>query len=262
MSYTDDLIGKKFGKLLVISRNYDRQKELLSQNKGNKAYCNCLCDCGKKVVVSGSNLKNKSSPTRSCGCYAKEVKHRQKNTKCNKWIIKEDTTIGITSNGDKFYIDTLDYDLVKNYCWRIDKFGYVVANSRNGSNKIIRIHRLIMGATTNDTYVDHKNWDKLNNKRSNLRIATKSQNNINIKRKSNNTTGYTGVTYNKKFNKYCARISINGKRIFLGWFDDINDAIQARHKAELDLHSEWSGEINRKDYEKHIKMKRSELNDR
>lgn len=134
-----------------------------------------------------------------------------------------------------------------NYCWRITNKGYVVANSRNGSNKIIWLHRLIMNVNDENILVDHKDWDKSNNRKSNLRIATKSENNINIKRKINNTSGYTGVTLNKRSGKYVARISKNGKRIYIGIFDLFEDAVMARHKAELMIHNEWSGEINRKD---------------
>lgn len=250
MSYAKDLVGKRFGRLLVISRNYDKQKELYKQGKGNKAYWNCLCDCGNSVIVGSSALKNKQSPTYSCGCYKEEVSHKQKNTKYNEWIIDGDTTIGVTSKGEKFYIDTSNYDVVKDYCWRIDKHGYVVANGRDGKNKIVRLHRIIMCVSDKGVLVDHKNWNKLDNRKYNLRVATKSQNNINIKKKSNNTTGYTGVCFNKRIQKYNARISKNGKRLFLGYFDTIDDAINARHKAELEIHGEWSGEINRKDYVK------------
>lgn len=251
MSYTEDLVGKRFGRLLVLSRNYERQKELFKQGKGNEAYWNCLCDCGNYKTISGSSLKNKKSPTLSCGCYSKEVRHRQKNTKTNKWIINEEITIGITSKGEQFIIDNADYDLVKIYCWRIDKHGYVVANARNGTNKIIRIHKLIMGVTYNQKQiVDHINWDKLDNRKCNLRFVTKSQNNINIHRKSNNKSGYTGVYYSKRLNKYCARIGINKNKIYLGDFNTFEEAVKARHLAELKIHGDWSGEINRQDYNK------------
>lgn len=194
MSYTEDLVGKRFGRLLVLSRNYERQKELFKQGKSNEAYWNCLCDCGNYKTISGSSLKNKKSPTLSCGCYSKEVRHR---------------------------------------------------------HKIIRIHKLIMGVTYNQKQiVDHINWDKLDNRKCNLRFVTKSQNNINIHRKSNNKSGYTGVYYSKRLNKYCARIGINKNKIYLGDFNTFEEAVKARHLAELKIHGDWSGEINRQDYNK------------
>ena len=81
MATAKDLTGMKFGRLTVLSRNYDKQKELYDKTKQYKAFWNCLCDCGNEVVVTSSNLQNKANPTLSCGCYFKEVCHKQKNTK-------------------------------------------------------------------------------------------------------------------------------------------------------------------------------------
>lgn len=249
MSYAEDLSGRRFGRLFVLSRNYDMQKEIYIKTGKQIAFWNCVCDCGNQKVIKSSNLKNRRNPTMSCGCLCKEQLHKQKNTKENQWIINDDETIGITTSGKKFFIDTEDLELAKQYCWRIDKqSGYVIANSRNGENKIIWLHRLVMGVTNKEIYVDHSDWNKRNNKKSNLRIATKSENNMNIKRKSNNTSGYTGVTINKRTGKFVARISKNNKRFYLGSFETFEEAVKVRHKAEMVMHNKWSGEINRKDY--------------
>jgi hypothetical protein len=63
MGGLDNLIGKKFNRLLVI----ERAKNL---NKNRNARWKCLCDCGNVVIVFGRNLKNNN--TMSCGCYCKE----------------------------------------------------------------------------------------------------------------------------------------------------------------------------------------------
>lgn len=255
MSRAKDLTGKRFRRLVVISRNYEKQKELYDTKGVHKAFWNCRCDCGNNTIVTSSNLNNKKNPTTSCGCYAEEAQHKQKNTKENEWILneKEGYATGITCNGQKFLIDIDDLGKVKNYCWRIERNDYVIANSRNGTNKIIWLHRLIMNATNENVYVDHKNWNKRDNRKCNLRLATKSENNINIKRKKNNTSGYTGVCLNKRNNKYAARISKNGVRTFLGSFDSFEEAVIARHEAEIKIHEDWSGEINRNDFKSVIK---------
>lgn len=250
MSFAKDLTGMRFGRLNVISRNYEKQSEYFINTGNYSAFWNCLCDCGNPTIVKSSALMNKSNPTTSCGCYSDEVKHKQKNTKEIEWMFDGNDVYGITNKGEKFIIDAEDFNRVKNYCWRKDRKGYIVANSRNGSNKIIWLHRVIMKAKDNEI-VDHINWDKSNNKKSNLRIATKTQNNINIKRKSNNTSGYTGVSVLKN-GKYRSAISINGKKYHLGTFDRLEDAVKVRHKAEQILHGEWSGEINRNDFMKLI----------
>lgn len=245
MSYAVDLTGKRFGRLLVVSRNKQKQDDYLKQTGNNKAFWNCKCDCGNTVVVSGSSLKNRISPTRSCGCLQKEAIHRQKNTKSITWSMDEsnNTVVGTDSHGHKFKIDADDYEKVKDYCWRVTNKGYVVANARNGSNRYVWIHRIIMGAEE-DQFVDHKNWDKADNRKVNLRIATKAQNCTNIDLKKNNTTGYTGVTRTRN-GRYLARITANGTRHYIGTYDSFSDAVKARHDAEIRLHGEWSGSNNK-----------------
>ena len=253
MSYAKDLTGSRFGRLTVLSRNYDKQTELYNNKRQYKAFWNCICDCGKTTIVGSSNLLNKNNPTISCGCYKKEVSQKQKNTKSITWINKGETTIGITTSGEKFYIDSEDLGKVRSYCWRIDSKGYVVANSKDGTNKTIRLHRVLMDADSK-TLIDHKNWDKTDNRKHNLRIASKSQNNINIKRKSNNTSGYPGITLNKR-GHYVARISVDGVRYYLGTYENFKEAVIARRKAEIKLHKEWAGENNKHDFDKIINIK-------
>ncbi len=72
MAYAKDLIGLKFGRLQVVSRDYDKQNEYLKEKGEHRAFWNCICDCGNTCVVASSALKNKTSPTMSCGCYKKE----------------------------------------------------------------------------------------------------------------------------------------------------------------------------------------------
>ena len=257
MSYAKDLTGQRFGRLVVVSRNREKQNEFFKENGRQIAFWDCICDCGNTTTVKASNLKNKTNPTRSCGCYYNERVHAQKNTKENEWSFDGDVAVCTTSSGDKFKIDKSDYDTVKNYCWHMAKHrGYFTANSRDGTNRSLFLHRLILGISDCDMFVDHINWDKSDNRKSNLRVATKSENNTNIKKKSNNTTGYTGVTLNKHTNHYIARISKNGKRISLGTFEKFEDAVRARHEAEIVIHGKWSGELNRKDFEKIINADR------
>lgn len=239
-----DIIGQRFGRLTVISRNMEQQKAYHEKTGQYKAFWNCKCDCGNECVVSGSNLKSKTST--SCGCYRQEVNHRQKNTKNIEWIVDGDITTGITNQGERFIIDTEDLDKVKDYCWHISSKKYVIANMKDKSNKTIWLHRLIMDARENEI-VDHVDWDKSDNRKSNLRVATKSQNNINIKRKSNNRSGYTGVKMAKS-GKYIAQITANKHRIHLGTFDTLQEAVEARRVAEIQCHKEFDGEINRQDY--------------
>ena len=240
-----DISGKIYNGIRVIERDFG--KELENKNtKNNKIFWKCQCHCGNYFTTSGSNLK--SGNTKSCGCQIKITMSLvgKNNSKQNKWKFKDNIAIGYTFKNEEFIIDIEDYDKVKYYCWRMSENGYIVANNKDTTNTMIRIHRIIMNARKGE-YVDHKNWDKSNNWKRNLRLCTKSQNNVNIKRKINNTSGYTGVKQDSN-GKWKSQISYNNERIHLGTFDKLEDAVYIRHQAESIMHNEFNGEINRKDF--------------
>jgi hypothetical protein len=81
---------------------------------------------------------------------------------------------------------------------------------------------------------DHINHDGTDNRWSNLRRATTKENNRNLSIDKRNTSGVTGVHFDKKIGKYMARITSGGERIFLGLFDTIEEAAAERKKAELE----------------------------
>lgn len=74
----------------------------------------------------------------------------------------------------------------------------------------------------------------------NLRIVTNQQNNINKCISKNNTSGCTGVYYIKNENKWTAGIGVNNKYIYLGCFDNFEDAFKARKEAEEKYFGEFS----------------------
>lgn len=88
--------------------------------------------------------------------------------------------------------------------------------------------------------IDHIDRDRSNNKWSNLRIATRSQNIINSSVRKDNSCGHTGVHYRKDNGKWAARISFNGKINLLGQFDTFEEAVAARVAAERRLYGEFA----------------------
>ena len=80
--------------------------------------------------------------------------------------------------------------------------------------------------------VDHINRDKLDNRKVNLRFVTQRQNCCNTKTNKNNTSGHTGIHWNKEINKWVARITYFCKPIHLGSFLKLKDAINSRKEAE------------------------------
>ena len=114
-------------------------------------------------------------------------------------------------------IDNKDFYLVSKYNWCFDKsIGYAVARI---NNKIIRMHRFILKLKTGEV-CDHRNRDKLDNRRLNLRLSNKSNNGANRLKQKNNTSGYKGVFLMKdgRKKKYMARMKFRGKDIFIGYF--------------------------------------------
>lgn len=128
-------------------------------------------------------------------------------------------------------IDIDDVEIVKNYKWGGDKYGYI---STHSNQKSISLHRLIMQKKFNlkGKIVDHIDRNPLNNRKSNLRIAGKSLNAINSKLNKNNSSGVTGVSYSKGSKKWRSYINYEGKRIELGYYENKERAIKERLLAE------------------------------
>ncbi len=84
--------------------------------------------------------------------------------------------------------------------------------------------------------IDHINHNKNDNRLKNLRVVTRSENQHNRKRTTQSSSGFLGVSWFAPKKKWRAYIKTNGKRYHLGWFSDINSAVQARKAAERLYH--------------------------
>ena len=220
-----DLTGKKYGLLTVIKR--------VENDARGKTQWLCLCDCGNQTIARSYNLKNGN--TSSCGCLNKisMSKTGKTNKQYNTYDLSGEYGIGYTNKGEEFWFDLEDYDKIKNYCWLIDKSGYVITIDG------IMMHILIMNPPKNK-WIDHIKHRKFDNRKSQLRLVTYSQNAANRRKQSNNTSGITGVYWNKNMQKWYAEIKFNKKRIFLGYFTDFEDAVKNRKEAEERYFGEFS----------------------
>jgi len=126
---------------------------------------------------------------------------------------------------------------------KTDKYYYITL-CKDGKQKNTKIHRLVASYFVenpeNKPYVDHIDNNKLNNLFSNLRWATHQENNRNKKIYSNNTSGFKGVVFDKRYNKWQARTRIDGKSICFGSFDKIEDAVEARVKGVNKIFGEFT----------------------
>ena len=236
-----NLIGETFTRLTVI----DIDKIKTAQKK--KTYYICQCECGNIVSVASSQLLNRH--TKSCGCLQKESVNRlnKDKKKYNKYdLTSQSFGICYASNTEKeILFDKEDYELIKDYCWRVDSHGYVVTSIKNEStgkyNKIIKLHHLL-SPYLNNYVVDHKNGNKLDNQKHNLRICLQSDNTKNHTTHKTSTTGVSGVTWNKKNQNWRVRIGTN---ISVGSFANFEDAVNARKSAEEKYFGEYSYDNSR-----------------
>lgn len=144
-----------------------------------------------------------------------------------------------TSTLKKFLIDKVDYDLIRDYNWKVNGRGYFQAKVKGRTQLLHRVVAERMGLDLSYE-TDHKDRNRENNSRSNLRIATHSQNQMNKGIQSNNKSGYPGVSWYKPLKKWRVRIGIDNKEIALGYFSDKEDAIKARKKAALKHFGEFA----------------------
>lgn len=122
-------------------------------------------------------------------------------------------------------IDAGDIDRVKDIKWKLSTTGYAMSTPKVGKNK-----HLSRVALQVDTFVDHINHNKLDNRKSNLRVVTKSQNQMNA--------NYKGV-YCYEGKRPFAKIKLHGKQICLGTYDEVEEAYYARWYAEKILFKEY-----------------------
>ena len=136
-------------------------------------------------------------------------------------------------------IDKDDYNIVKDYKWSCNSYGYAVAHKNR--NKMISLHRLIMNDYESEV-IDHINGNTFDNRKCNLRKATSQQNSFNINNSGQGNNNRKGVSYRKDRGKWRAYITLNDKQIALGLFNTEEEAIKAREEAEI----KYFGEYRRK----------------
>lgn len=142
-------------------------------------------------------------------------------------------------SGERVRVSRADYNKLRKYRWHLyynKEGGYRYAQvTINGKN--VFMHRMIMGVTDSNLYVDHKDGDGLNNVRDNLRVSTNAQNQWNTKSRGG-ASKYKGVDL-RGGNRWRARIRVNGKRYDLGYFDTEREAGLAYNEAVKKYHGEF-----------------------
>jgi len=215
----DEMIGKKFGRLTVLEYAYTDEHRY--------KFYKCICDCKTEKNIRKSSLK--SGHTKSCGCLRRY----------NSFSIHDNVvSVSVLNNKEHILLDLEDWENLKEYTFHIGSNGYASC-LYFGERK--RMHQIIM-KTPIGKVTDHINGNRLDNRKSNLRICSQLENAHNSKISSINTSGTKGVYWDKSRNKWAAQIKYDYKAYGLGRFNNIEDAIQAREEAEI----KYFGEFRRK----------------
>lgn len=217
---------------------------------------NCwICDiCGayksstQKVLIEDEYMYLCCKHRTQYKKYGKFLDNSQRNKRDkNEIILKDNYAEIILYDNNSFpyqktLIDLDDVEKVKNIKW-------VYANTENNgycegkiNKRFVRLHRFLMGIENLGTsfQVDHINNDRLDNRKSNLRICSNMQNSQNSPPSKNNKSGYIGVYWNPRNKNWMAKITANNIDYRLGSHWNIEDAIKARLKAEKELFGEFA----------------------
>lgn len=154
------------------------------------------------------------------------------------------------TKGYETIVDDEDYVWLSKWKWKaqVNKKGVYAVRTKTMRNNIpeykcIYMHREIM-KTLSGLVVDHINGNKLDNRKNNLRNCKQFENMAHrVKKQSNNTSGFHGVSFNTKYNKWVAQLMFDGKHIWLGQFKNKQDAIKARKAGEDKYFGEFKPNI-------------------
>ena len=143
-------------------------------------------------------------------------------------------TIIIKFNGAEIIIDRRDLKNIDLSLLRINNDGYALIGDK-------LLHRIIMNPPP-DKQIDHKNKNTLDNRRSNLRVCTHAENQWNRGKTKSNTSGYKGVSEDKrrKRKRYRSKITKNKKTTWLGSYEEAAEAGSAYKKAVKELHGKFA----------------------
>lgn len=199
------MINKRFGKLVVCKDSGKRT------NNGTIIY-ECKCDCGNLCEVTSNHLK--TGHTKSCGC----LNHRFKD-------------ITGTRYGKLIAVKRIE---------RKNNSTLWECKCDCGNTCITTLRDLQTGSTISCGCVNELN--RVNNFKNRNDLVDGTMLSVVLGTRTinrNNTTGYNGVSFDKNRNKYVAQITFKRKNYNLGRFDTLEEAVDARKKAETELYAKY-----------------------
>ena len=141
----------------------------------------------------------------------------------------------VPCGADWTLVDREDAHTAEARTWHKHYKGYCAARS-GGITTYLHREILMAGA---GVMVDHISGDKLDNRRCNLRLADRSENQANRGTQRNSSAGKKGVVYHKDKKKFLVRVTFRGKTTFVGYFATLADASSAYELAAKSIHGKW-----------------------
>jgi hypothetical protein len=136
-------------------------------------------------------------------------------------------------------VDDEDYDYLIQWRWCYSIRGYAMRrSSKKGTRTHFIMHRVILDTPTG-MLTDHINGNKLDNRRCNLRICTGSQNNMNSRLSTRNTTGFKGIYFDKQRCRWRATVRANKNIYRIGYYKQKEDAVEAYESKAKELFGEF-----------------------
>lgn len=213
--------------------------QILSKHKDDKFYVRVHIEDNKYKIASLNldNILNNNI-----------IKFQGKLIGNPYWHMDNNTTILFDINGKEIIIDTEDFEKIRNITWRAhickdDRLWYAYGGKWIKEDKKwiqYSLHRYILDISDTNINIDHEDCDGLNNVKSNLRIATITENNRHRRQFKNTQSGFTGVRLNPTTNNWQARITVNKQQIYLGESPDIEEAKRLRIDAEKKYFGKFS----------------------
>lgn len=222
--------GIVFGRLTVV------EEARLPVGNSTKRAMLCRCECGQQKTVLLEHLR--SGASRSCGCARRGVQAED----VARLIPGEVPLYGKRARGRVAIVDIEDYGLVMQHRWHVLEHDpvapgrrahgpYAVYDSRQGGIRVaVYMHQLIAGHPRSGR-IDHIDGNGLNNRRSNLRPASKQQNGANARKNPGKSSAYKGVFWDHRRSRWVATIMVDGRTQRLGRFGDEQDAAHAYDAA-------------------------------
>ena len=222
-----DLTGKRFERLTVISMNPTR--------KNHKIMWNCKCDCGNEICVSSDRLTG--GVTKSCGCIRKETAARtaeMKRTQNVFYVSGGIVHVQLPNTKKELLCDPDVWERLKGFRWRLHNKGYV--STKIGG--ITKLFHVLAFECPDGMFRDHINGVRTDNRASNIRIVNNYQNAQNVKLRYDNKTGGKGI-HQLSSGNWNVAITANGKRINIGTYSTLEEAIFQRQEAEKRLFGDF-----------------------